>query len=280
MKIIQTKNVYTGTEINVFKNTYELFVENVTIYSDIDIMRIPIHKFYTYMLIYCKRGKVIFKNKNSTETLESGFIKIIPPDTYIDFSYSPEDENEYYVINFTGKLAKEIVDCIFASEDTIFLGNRPDISDFFFEIEKSFEISKKDHIARSLLLKNMLYMMLRTQEKKSVKNIQNTIAISKTIVYIQNNFNKSITIEQLAKMCCISKNSFMILFKEHTGRSAIDYIINIRIETAKKLLKQSTYTINEISSEVGFNNPLYFSRKFKEKTGISPSEYKKQFVGK
>ena len=72
----------------------------------------------------------------------------------------------------------------------------------------------------------------------------------------------------------------MMLFKEHTGKSAIDYIIHLRIETAKNLLKKTTYTINEISSKVGFKNPLYFSRKFKEKTGVSPSEYKKQFLGK
>lgn len=280
MRIIQTKNVYSESEIKKIANTEELFVENVTIYSDIDNLHIPIHKFYSYTLIYCKCGNVLFEDKNNTEILTSGFMKLIPPNTYVDFSYSPDEENEYYVVHFIGTLAEKLVKCIFIDGDTIFLGSRPDIADFFFEIERSFEISKKDYIARSLLLKNMFYMILNTQEKKSVKNVQSTVAISKAIIYIQNNFNKNITIEQLAKMCCTSKNHFMILFKEHTGRSAIDYIINMRIDTAKNLLKKTTYTINEISSKVGFNNPLYFSRKFKERTGISPSEYKKQFTVK
>ncbi|MGN0174182.1 MAG: AraC family transcriptional regulator [Acutalibacteraceae bacterium] len=279
MKIIQTRNKFSVSQLDNINISNELFVENVGMYWDIDNLHIPVHKFHSYLLIYCKSGKISVKTKKQSENLESGFVKVIPPDTYVDLTYCPEKDNEYYFVHFVGTLAKALIDCIFTDGDTAFIGRRPDIAKYFFDLEKSFEISENDNISRSTLLKNMFYLMLKTKEQKSIKNIQITIAISKVIVYIQNNYNKNITIEQLAKMCCISKNHFMNIFKEHTGRSAIDYIINIRIETAKKLLRNSNYSINEISAEIGFKNSLYFSRIFKNKVGISPNEYKKKVTG-
>ena len=56
----------------------------------------------------------------------------------------------------------------------------------------------------------------------------------------------------------------------------MQYIVSLRISTAKGYLDNSNKAINEIANIVGYDNPLYFSRLFKKHTGITPSEYKKK----
>lgn len=277
MKIIQTTNKYSKSELEEINSENYLFVENVGMFLGIEFTHIPVHRFNSYLMIYCKKGTVMFQEGDTKEYLSSGFIKIIPPDTHVDFTYYPEDHNEYYFIHFVGRLAQSLLDCIFIDGNTVFVGSRPDIAELFSEIEKSFEISEDDQTTRAMLLKSIFYTMLKTRQNKNVKNIQSSLAISKVIIYIQNHFNQNITVDQLANMCYISKNHFMTLFKEHTGHSPINYIINIRIETAKNLLENSNYTINEISAETGFKNSLYFSRIFKKKIGVSPNQYRKEY---
>ena len=63
------------------------------------------------------------------------------------------------------------------------------------------------------------------------------------------------------------------IFKNECGLSVIDYFINIKIEYAKLLINEGQCTITEIALNVGYNNPNYFSRLFKKKVGLSPSEY-------
>jgi len=56
----------------------------------------------------------------------------------------------------------------------------------------------------------------------------------------------------------------------------MQYILTARIANAQSLLESSDYTVSEIASIVGYNNPLYFSRIFKKQTGLSPMDYRKK----
>ena len=62
---------------------------------------------------------------------------------------------------------------------------------------------------------------------------------------------------------------------QYTGVTPMQYIISLRIQQAQRLLGTSEYNVTEVSSLVGYDNPLYFSRLFKKQTGMSPSEYRK-----
>ena len=74
----------------------------------------------------------------------------------------------------------------------------------------------------------------------------------------------------------MSVNWFIHSFKSVMKMSPMQYIISLRISTAKGLLEKSTKNIAEISNEIGYDNPLYFSRLFKKCTGLTPTEYRKQ----
>jgi len=100
-------------------------------------------------------------------------------------------------------------------------------------------------------------------------------SIIKTIEDMHNDYKSSLSISDYAKKCNLSKYHYIHLFKQYTNMSPYAYIMNIRMEKAKELLKYTTLSISEIAEFVGYNNPLNFSNIFKKYTGQSPLNYRK-----
>lgn len=105
--------------------------------------------------------------------------------------------------------------------------------------------------------------------RKSSNNIIDNIA-----QYINENYYRDLSISKLAESLGMDRRVFSQLFKGQTGKTPTEYIINLRINEAKHLLKTNKYTIGEISKRVGYVDNLYFSRIFKKKVGVSPNKYK------
>lgn len=91
--------------------------------------------------------------------------------------------------------------------------------------------------------------------------------------YINQNFNREISLEDVSKEVNISPNYFSKIFKEETGKSFIDYLTYVRIQKAKEFLEKE-YSMKEICRLIGYGDPNYFSRLFKKVVGITPSEYR------
>lgn len=98
--------------------------------------------------------------------------------------------------------------------------------------------------------------------------------ISLLMSYIETNLQNEITIGKLAGIMHFHPNYFIRFFKEMIGMPPIEYINNMRIEQAKKLLQTMDTPIREIACEVGFNTSYYFTRIFKKKIGFTPSGYR------
>lgn len=115
----------------------------------------------------------------------------------------------------------------------------------------------------------------------SHKTINNKVNIKKdgrvndAITYIFENIAENITVKELANICHLTTDHFTKLFKVEIGDSPKNYIRKIKINHAKSMMASTDKTINQISKEIGMVDPFYFSRSFKQITGISPSEYKK-----
>lgn len=95
-----------------------------------------------------------------------------------------------------------------------------------------------------------------------------------TCKYIQENFNKPITINELAANVSLSPSYFLKLFKKATNTTPAEYIISIRFSKAKQLLAESNLTTANIATLCGFNDASYFSYYFKKRFGITPSVYR------
>ncbi|HCA30248.1 MAG TPA: hypothetical protein DER33_10320 [Syntrophomonas sp.] len=107
----------------------------------------------------------------------------------------------------------------------------------------------------------------------------NTKRLQSVFRYIKNNYTQAIDLKQLADIACLSVGHFCRIFKKLTGRSAIDYITQLRVEKAALLLRQGEYNIKEIAFATGFNDSNYFTRVFKKYKNTAPSEFKKRLAG-
>ena len=98
--------------------------------------------------------------------------------------------------------------------------------------------------------------------------------------YIKANYSKSITLEDVGREINVSPQYLSKLFKEETGENFIDYLTGIRIRIAKNLLEGDELSVKEICYSIGYSDPNYFSRIFKKIVGITPTEYKDEFLNR
>ncbi|SEG46750.1 AraC family transcriptional regulator [Paenibacillus sp. UNC499MF] len=100
-------------------------------------------------------------------------------------------------------------------------------------------------------------------------------ALERTRHYIENNYQTNITIDELARMAEVSPKYYGDLFKKTYGLSVIDYLTEQRVNRAKQLMALSQSRLKDIAHVVGYQDEFYFSRKFKQEVGVSPTVYMK-----
>lgn len=99
--------------------------------------------------------------------------------------------------------------------------------------------------------------------------------ISRAIEYIEKNIDRSeLSVEELSRELGMSRVHLYKKLMAITGKSPVEFIRVIRLKRAAQLLRESQLNISEIAYEVGFNNPKYFSKYFREEFGVLPSDYK------
>jgi len=92
------------------------------------------------------------------------------------------------------------------------------------------------------------------------------------------NLTKNIDLKSLSRSCGISPDYLGHIFKKVTGISPMQHLSSVRIDESKRLLRNPDLSLEEIARRSGFSDIFYFSRKFKQKEGISPSIYRKKIL--
>ncbi|CAN7259685.1 helix-turn-helix domain-containing protein [Paenibacillus sp. LjRoot153] len=103
---------------------------------------------------------------------------------------------------------------------------------------------------------------------------QQSFIVNRTLHYIKDNFTYPITLSALAGISFCSETYLSHLFKETIGSTITEYINQLRIQKSKSLLDITTYSITHIAHQCGFNDSNYFSRVFRQHTGMSPKQYR------
>lgn len=123
-------------------------------------------------------------------------------------------------------------------------------------------------------------LLLQTLEKEATSSIVTSKndhlhqTVQLIITYIENNYAQDLSIEQLATTYFISPTYLSKIFKEITGYSPINYLIQVRLKQAYNLLLNDEFTIKEIAKSVGYEDAYHFSKSFKKQYGCSPSQFR------
>ena len=111
----------------------------------------------------------------------------------------------------------------------------------------------------------------------SGRQITDRLEVNKAVNFMKANFSADLTVERIAGEVDMSVAHFSRVFKQELGRTVIDYLNEIRIKAAKKMLLNETASITEIAHRCGFNSLSYMSTCFSDYNDLSPSDYRDMF---
>ena len=145
-------------------------------------------------------------------------------------------------------------------------------------MEKIYDLQQESSIVHKYKTQSLLCdffgeMLAHAKVDVSLNKADDVITTAKNIIAY--NYNNNLEIGVLAQKVFLSPAYFSRLFKEKTGFSPKEYVVQTRLDKAKELLRLTKYSIKNISLTVGFKDPLYFSRLFAKYEKCTPSQYMK-----
>ncbi|MFN8356119.1 MAG: AraC family transcriptional regulator [Spirosomataceae bacterium] len=149
------------------------------------------------------------------------------------------------------------------------------------------ELSKKSGFDSVLELISILHdlsvsrnMRMLTSSSFVNENISyNSRRIETAFEFMRANYQREITLDEIAKMVNMAEVSFCRFIKKRTGKTFIDCLNDIRLGHASRLLIDTTFTVAEVSYKCGFNNLSYFNRVFKKKYNCTPKDFRQSYSG-
>lgn len=230
-----------------------------------------------YVIIYCVDGGGWLELEKKRWNIKKGDIFICPPN--IAHSYGADDKAPWtkYWIHFRGKIASAYMALLGLTVDLPILNvdENPKILSLMQDI---LNVLKTGYTQSNLLLAtaylNNILTYLNSLSMNKGFSKDGDIDVEKVIIYMLDNINCNLTLDQLSHYVSLSKYHFVHLFKEKTGYSPVDYFIRLKMQKACALLENTRVKVNSISTTLGFSNPYYFSTTFKRIIGQSPQHYR------
>ncbi|NLZ81932.1 MAG: helix-turn-helix transcriptional regulator, partial [Clostridiales bacterium] len=153
-----------------------------------------------------------------------------------------------------------------------------------FENEKIENLKKIYDFDNANTYYEAIYEWIRKINEKLLieyDDYKNKQKIQKAVGYIQENYAKNLNMAVVSNHVSMNYSLFSCVFKQFTGMNFVNYIKEIRMKEAKRLLEETDKRIIEISNLIGYENEKHFMRIFKNTTGVSPTEFRKNAqVGK
>ena len=188
-------------------------------------------------------------------------------DTIGSMHYGNWRSTQLRTMNFTGELGSKMRQ--YRLSDSLFFEMQDALQEKVLNAMTLRELKAILHAHYAGLLPN-LYSQTRPTASMVIERVK---------CYMQENFMNTITIQELAKIACVSPNYFSHMFKNETGENYKTYLTNLRLEQARVLLEETDYCLYEVCDKVGYRNVRTFVDAFKQKYSISPGNYRKLMQG-
>ena len=223
-----------------------------------------------YQLIYIRRGAGIFAFDGEERRVGAGNAVLFRPDERQEYSYRQSDRAEVYWVHFGGSDTEGILsELALTGSRVIPLNSEGELSRILAELIKELQLQSEGfRMSCRALLISLLVQLKRNSKRNTDARIEKVRA-KLTVDYAE-----EITNERLSKMCGMSVSGFAHQFKSEIGVSPREYILQQRLSAALFLLENTDSPISVIASKVGFEDSLYFSKFFRSRVGISPSDYR------
>lgn len=250
----------------------------------------PLHKIgpaiHDYVLVHTVlSGHGVYRTRGQSYTCRGGDSFIIFPGELFSYQADAEEPWHYTWVSFVGASAAPLLESLGVSPDRpIIRGARlPDLRPLYSSLHDCLQHADDPPLAdleASGWLRLVLGQLGRIGRGNQPTAVPDTAAIDRQIEqairFMSLHYTQQVSIDQLSRMLGYHRTHLSRMFKRTTGLSPKQYLMQIRLERAQMLLSDTSMPIDHVASAVGFNDPLYFSKKFKEWSGISPTQYRKE----
>lgn len=236
-----------------------------------------------YHMHFIVDGKGYLEIDGKSFSLEKNQIFTIPPNTVAHYYADYKEPWMYAFISFSGNKTEQFVrqagfglgqyirDCFFPTEQYV---------QIICDMLETHQLTITNELKRVSLLFHLFSLLTESFNILSGSD-QNHVYLPETyfehaVQYIQLNYNKNIHIQDIADYIGITRSYLYYLFHKSEKLSPQRYLLNYRMQKARKLLTTTDMLIKDIALSIGYEDSLAFSKAFRNYTGLSPSDYRKQ----
>lgn len=292
--MIHTK--FKDTNVEIYTEAFVIHKQDFTDFSDI----VSAH-FHDYIeVLYTFGGKFNIWLDGKFHEFSKGDLVVINSNELHRIVISEIDENSgYYCLRFNPNILYSSDKTIYEFKYVIpFMSNHTppqkvftaeeiknsdaaelmmNIYDEFMKEEYAYELSIRSYICR-LFSWILRYWKSKNYDISEKTNLDLAAKLGGTIEYVLQHYGEDITAQDMADYSNLSYSYFSRSFKRLTGKSFTEYLNATRVSEAEKLLLTSDMNITEIALEVGFSTSSYFISQFKMYKGMSPKQFKKEYL--
>ena len=237
-----------------------------------------------YQVIYITRGKGIceFEGKPPI-TIHEGTIILVYPGVWHRYRPEPETGWDEYWIGFNGKYAQHLMGKEFFSsqQPVLSIGQDENLLKLFQQV---FENVKEENIGFQQVISATAVQILAdiyvATKRKGFEGNSFEKIIKKVKCRLMENLQGEVDLKVLAEEMNVSYSWLRKTFKYFTGISPHQYLLQLRIQKSRHLLAATSKSVKEVALLTGFESQYYFSRIFKQKTGMNPSDFRSQGKGR
>ena len=235
--------------------------------------RLKRNAFDSFLLLYVISGTLFLDNDNGETAVGKGRFLLL--DCYRPHSYFTRDKCETLWIHFDGQNARGIYQLVAGRTGRVFSMQDPHL--VFIKITQIFDAFNNNDPIRESQFSRWIYDMLMDVQLYAAlpgEDEAKPSAVAEAAAYIREHYKESPSIEELAKIAALSPYHFIRIFRKETGMTPHEYIIDLKIRTAKYLLRHTALTTKEICESAGFSCESVFYATFRRICGHSPKEYR------
>ncbi len=231
-------------------------------------------------LFYVVGGSGRFQVENSSFPVCEGDLVILEPGTEHTEIGTPAAPLEYIALGVDGFFLPRDGASQLPWRHLTFRGSQVDILHLLRDMLRETEGKQTgyEQICQSLLTVVLVRIARRVGFATEVVQRHNVSRESTAARrYIDNHYRENLTLEILAEAVHISKYHLAHVFSREYGISPINYMLNLRLQECRELLRTTDYSVAQIARMTGFSSPSYFSQRFRASVHITPIQYRKQF---